>query len=80
MNRLIADQKNGLTHLLEAGKPDPEMINELFWTALTRAPEASEGSRFTELLGEAKEATEKRAALEDLLWALLNSKEFVFRK
>jgi hypothetical protein len=62
--------------LLGSGKSDREMLDELFWTVLTRAPEQAELQRFSALLT----AGDKRAALEDILWALLNAKEFVLRR
>ncbi len=76
-NELLTRKNNRLDQLLASGKSDGEMVEELFWTALTRAPSAVEAGRFTALLGEAKD---RRATLEDLTWSLTNSKEFLFRR
>jgi len=77
VNDLLTNSENRLTALLASGKSDAEMIDELYWTALTRAPGATELERAQKHLDAAKD---RRAALEDLLWGLLNAKEFVLRK
>ncbi len=61
---------------------DEEAIRRVYLLALCRAPTATELSRFKSLLAEAaqdKQAT-RREALEDLFWAVLTSKEFVFNR
>jgi len=73
---LLGERDNRLGALLGSGKSDREIIDELFWTVLTRSPKPAELQRFSALLA----AGDKRAALEDLLWALLNAKEFVLRR
>jgi len=72
----LSEPDNLLGTLLGSAKSDREMLDELFWTVLTRAPESAELERFSALLA----AGDKRAALEDILWALLNAKEFVLRR
>ena len=61
---------------LAAGHTAGEMIDELYWTALSRPPTLEETAAFSRHLDE---ANDKRGALEDLTWALVNSKEFVMR-
>jgi hypothetical protein len=72
----LGEPDNRLGALLGSGKSDREILDELFWTVLTRAPEKAELERFSALLA----VGDKRAALEDILWALLNAKEFVLRR
>jgi hypothetical protein len=73
--RLLADD-NKLSELA-GGCPDHcEMIEELYWSALTRAPTDEELSACTDLLNNTED---RRKALEDIAWALVNAKEFVFR-
>ena len=67
----------GMDYMGEEAAADDEWIDELFWTALTRPPTSAEQERLTALLAH---APDKRAALEDVLWALLNSKEFILRR
>ena len=73
----LLSEKNGrLDRLLASGKPAAELINELYWTALTRPATPTEITALSRYL---EEATDKRAALEDITWAIVNSKEFVMR-
>jgi hypothetical protein len=77
INDLLAAPDNRLAQLLASRKSTREIVEELYWTALTRPPTEKEANRATSLLNESKN---KRRALEDLTWALLNAKEFVLRK
>ncbi len=77
INSLLTQKDNRLTALLASGKTDADLATELYWTALSRPPTPAEAASATRLLSE---ASGKRAALEDLAWALLNAKEFVLRK
>jgi hypothetical protein len=76
VNELLAEKENRVTRLLTAGKSNRELIEELYWTALTRAPSESELRDLTAILDK---ATDRRTELEDVLWGLLNSKDFLFR-
>jgi hypothetical protein len=73
---LLTDKNGRLDQMLAASKTSGEMLDELYWTALARPPTLTE----TAALGRHLErATDKRAALEDITWAIVNSKEFVMR-
>jgi hypothetical protein len=62
---------------LAAGKQSPrEIVETLYLSAYARFPTAEEASATTALYdGNA----DRRLATEDLLWALLNTPEFVFK-
>jgi hypothetical protein len=77
VNRAVSEPDNRLGKLLKAGKSNREIIDELFLAALCRPPREAERSA---LVARIERARERRAALEDVLWALLNSKEFLLRK
>jgi hypothetical protein len=51
------------------------MIEELYLGAFARLPTEAERTRAAAFIAEQKDP---RPALEDLLWALVNSKEFIF--
>lgn len=73
----IAAPENRLATWARSDRSKREIIEELYWTALTRAPFYEELNRAEEHLAKSKNI---RTGLEDLAWSLLNSKEFLFRK
>ena len=62
---------------IEANVPDEKIVEDAYLSALSRLPTASERQKLVELLKETK-PEERRAALEDLYWSLLSSREFLF--
>ena len=77
VNRMLSAKSNRLYELLNSNRPTGEIVVELYWTALTRSPTADELRESTEFLDTAKN---RRAALEDVAWGLLNSHEFLLRR
>ncbi len=64
-----------LKELLADKRPDREKVRDLYLVALAREPTREE----TEvLLAHLKKKSDPQAAYEDLLWAILNTKEFLF--
>jgi hypothetical protein len=53
-----------------------ELIDELYLTTLSRFPNDEERSLMLEAF--ADPAASRQAGVEDVLWALLNTKEFIF--
>lgn len=64
-----------LDRLITAETPSDKIIDELYVAALSRPPSEEE---LTQLNTYVTGAEDKRAALEDTFWSLLNSKEFMF--
>lgn len=62
--------------LLAAKKSPVEIIEELYIRCYSRKPTEQEIAQFNELLKQAPDATQQ--TIEDIFWALLNSKEFIF--
>jgi regulator of sigma D len=56
---------------------DSQIIEDLYLGTLCRYPTASEQSR---MLAYIREQKDRKVALEDCLWGLLNAEEFVFNK
>ncbi|QJW97424.1 DUF1549 and DUF1553 domain-containing protein [Frigoriglobus tundricola] len=77
MNALVKSPNNRLGTMLAAGASDSEMLEEFYLAALCRPPTATESKK---LLAYLSAAADRRAAWEDVLWALLNSKEFLLRR
>jgi hypothetical protein len=77
ITRLIGEPDNRLSRLLKQGGSEESMIDELYWAALSRPLTPEEGEAMARHVREAKD---KRKALEDVAWALLNAKEFVLRR
>lgn len=77
INDLIGEKSNRVGELLASGKSARQMIEELYWSALGSAPSDEQLTRLETWVDEAKV---RRAELEDVLWGLLNSKEFLFRQ
>ena len=71
----VATDGGRIAKLLEAKKSDSEIVEELYLIAFSRLPTPEERER-AELAIAA--APNRKEGLEDLLWALLNSREFLF--
>jgi len=77
VNQKLSAKGNRLEKLL-ADKASPEkIIEDAYLSALSRYPIASEKEKMIKVLAEAKDS-ETRAAVEDIYWAILSSKEFLF--
>lgn len=69
-----AESRAGL--LSKDARPDEAKVTELFWSAFGRPPSSGE---ITSALGHLGKYPEKRReAYEDIIWALINAKEFQF--
>ena len=79
LNRLVSRKDNVLAELLAADPSGRSAVDELFGRTLSRTPEPGEREAIHQRLAAATGPEDRRAVLEDLLWALLNSKEFLFR-
>jgi hypothetical protein len=72
----LQQPNNLLGQWLSQSSSTHEIVERLYWTALCRAPTADEMNSLLSVI-ERSQAT--REILEDLVWALLNSKELLFR-
>jgi hypothetical protein len=71
----IATGDGRIAKIMKDKKSPADAIDELYLAALSRTPTAAEKNK---TLGYVDQQTNKQQALEDVLWALLNSKEFMF--
>ncbi len=77
INQLLTKTDNRLNQLMSRTASFSEWVEELYWASLSRAPSAKERQIAVQSL---EKAANKRLALEDLAWALLNSHEFMLRR
>ena len=76
MNEMLKAKDGRAAHLAGDKRPLPDLITELYWQGVSRRPTAIELSKISEHL---HRQDRNREAFEDVLWSLLNSKEFLFR-
>lgn len=71
----LSDKKGRIARLIGEKKSAEEIINELYLATLCRLPKAEEVASCQELIAAAPSPQE---GYEDVLWALMNSKFFLF--
>lgn len=75
LNKKISDSNGRVERLSKSKAPADAMIEEMYLVTLSRPPRPDEVSRAKRWLADAGSL---REGLQDLLWALLNSREFLF--
>jgi hypothetical protein len=80
LNDKLRAKNSRVEQWLQAKISDDEAVRRLFLSALSREPRPEELTRFLELSTEARGDSQgsRRAVLEDLFWAVLTEKEFLF--
>lgn len=76
-SRILTKLRNNngrLAQLLKTKKTDTEILDELFLATMTRLPNEDEKAAFLEHIKDEKDRT---SAFVDVLWALINTREFV---
>jgi hypothetical protein len=68
-------QGNLVGKRLEEKKTVPQIVEELYIRAMSRKPTPAELAKIEKILAD---EPDKRKGLEDVLWALLNTREFMF--
>jgi hypothetical protein len=76
-NELLHESDNRIGKLLAARHANAQIVDEFYAAALSRLPSARESQAAVAYLDGAKD---RRAVIEDLVWGLLNSKEFLLRR
>lgn len=77
LNELLSREQNRLASWLKPTNNIDKTINNLFWTILSRPPLPSEAAAMKKTFSANSNA---RANLEDTVWSLLNSDEFLLRR
>jgi hypothetical protein len=73
---VISASDNRLAALADPAMDPAEAVRDLYWRTLSRPPSAAELEFLSPLLAE---PATRRAALEDITWSLINTKEFLLR-
>jgi hypothetical protein len=74
--KITADEGRA-AELAKSSKTNGQIVRELFLFCYSRPPTQTELARETKRIDSAK--TKRREAIEDLIWAMLNTPEFVFK-
>ena len=77
LNHLLREEHNRIGQQIRKGHEDAEIVDTLYWAILTRPPSAIES---TAMLNHLAATENRRSALEDVAWGLLNAKEFMLRR
>jgi uncharacterized protein DUF1549/uncharacterized protein DUF1553 len=77
LNKMLGEPDNRLGRLLKEGKSNQAILEELYLAALSRLPAPAEARV---LLAQVEASADRRAAWEDVVWGLLNSKSFLLRQ
>jgi hypothetical protein len=75
LNRKIASPSGRIETLFKTQKPLPEVVEELYLSTVSRPPRPQEMDKALTWL---KAAPSSKEGAQDLLWVLLNSREFLF--
>jgi len=75
LNKRIADPKGRIETLLNAKKDLADIVQELYLTTVSRPARPEEIERARHWVSQ---AASQREGLQDLMWVLLNSREFLF--
>jgi hypothetical protein len=74
---LLTQKSNLIGNLVNRNASLDDAITELYWSSLSRPPTDQEVNHSHSVVAR---ADSKRQGLEDVAWALLNAKEFLFRQ
>jgi Protein of unknown function (DUF1553)/Protein of unknown function (DUF1549) len=74
----VSSASGRVAKLIASGTPDAEVIDELFLATLSRLPSAKEKATLVQRLQQKPD--QRRRTAEDVMWALLNHREFLFQR
>ncbi len=80
LNKKLSNDNGSIALLLKVGLSDRRIVEHLYLSSYSRYPTPAESSAVLDALATAKSKgpDARRPALEDAVWALLTSKEFLF--
>ena len=86
INQKLRDSGSVITGLVDSDADDVEVLDEIYLSALSRYPTESEKKKLLPILAETPvdpfapdvKRKERRGAIEDLFWAVMTDREFLF--
>ena len=79
LNQKLRASGGFVDNVVKLGLPDEAIINHLYLSAFSRQPSAQEVQNLTAAMKEnGREKIARKQAVEDVVWAVLTSKEFLF--
>ena len=76
LNAKLQAKQNWINTLLLSGASDGRIVEQVYLAALSRLPTKVEKSKYLAIFAEAKD--DKRLLVEDFMWSILSSSEFLF--
>jgi len=76
LHQKVTDEKGRAAVLASSKKTDAEIVEDVYLLMYSRLPTSDEMSTCLNLL---KSAPARRAVIEDLMWAMINTPEFTFK-
>jgi hypothetical protein len=77
LNDKLASKTNRITGWLDAGLPDYRIVESIYLASLSRYPTNREMSETLKIFA-GTPADKKRELIEDVLWSVISTKEFLF--
>jgi hypothetical protein len=77
INKKLEAKNCRITNLIENNTPNDKIIEDLYLSALSRYPTAKQKQAMVKTLSASTES-DRRAVVEDVYWAVLSSREFLF--
>lgn len=77
VQQLLKHDSGRIAVSVSSDRSTEDILQDLYWTALTRPPSATEQQALTDYVNA---RPDRRTALEDIAWAVMNSHEFLLRR
>ena len=77
INKKLEAKNCRITKLLDQNTPNEKIVEDLYLSALSRYPTAKEKDKMLKTLSETTDS-DRRTIIEDIYWAVLSSREFLF--
>jgi hypothetical protein len=80
LNDKLRDKGSRIEEWLKEKIGDEEAVARIFLLALSRQPSDAEKTRLLKIMAEGRADGNRREVLEDLFWAVLTGREFLFNR